>query len=147
MRRVSWLAEELLASQEGLCCMELVTFQFNSVIWTRHFLQSHVIAFKATVVKFNWADFTTGDSFCWPTLLECINYAPWRWPFKGWNMSQLVLILTYLLTAIGLTPGGSTVHIYTQTMHRTTQLTTLFGRLSGIRTQIGQTKINDELTA
>ena len=38
-------------------------------------------------------------------------------------------------TAIGLTPGGSsTVHIYTQTIHRTTQLTTLFGRLSGIRT-------------
>ena len=29
----------------------------------------------------------------------------------------------YLLTAIGLTPGGSsTVHIYTQTIHRTTQL-------------------------
>jgi len=28
-----------------------------------------------------------------------------------------------LLTAIGLTPGGTnTVHIYTQTIHRTTQL-------------------------
>jgi len=28
-----------------------------------------------------------------------------------------------LLTAIGLTPGGiSSVHIYTQTIHRTTQL-------------------------
>jgi len=37
----------------------------------------------------------------------------------------VLLILIYLLTAIGLTPGGSsTVHIYTQTMHRTTQLTT-----------------------
>jgi uncharacterized integral membrane protein len=55
--------------------------------------------------------------------------------------------MIYLLTAIGLTPGGSsTVHIYTQTIHRTTQLTTLVGRLSGIRTQCGQTKINDELT-
>jgi len=31
--------------------------------------------------------------------------------------------MIYLLTAIGLTPGGSSpVHIYTQTMHRTTQL-------------------------
>jgi uncharacterized integral membrane protein len=31
--------------------------------------------------------------------------------------------IIYLLTAIGLTPGGSsTVHIYTQTVHRTTQL-------------------------
>jgi len=32
------------------------------------------------------------------------------------------LILIYLLTAVGLTPGGSSaVHIYTQTIHRTTQ--------------------------
>ena len=31
----------------------------------------------------------------------------------------------YLLTAIGLSTGGSsTVHIYTQTIHRTTQITT-----------------------
>jgi len=30
--------------------------------------------------------------------------------------------MTYLLTAIGFSPGGSsTVHIYTQTVHRTTQ--------------------------
>jgi len=30
--------------------------------------------------------------------------------------------MMYYLTAIGLTPGGSsTVHIYTQTIHRTTQ--------------------------
>jgi len=55
--------------------------------------------------------------------------------------------LLYFLTAIGLTPGGSSaVHIYTQTIHRTTQLTTLVGRLSGIRTQSGQNKINTELT-
>ena len=41
-----------------------------------------------------------------------------------------VLILIYLLTAIGLTPGGcSRVHIYTQTIHWTTQLTTFVGRL------------------
>jgi len=38
-----------------------------------------------------------------------------------------------LLTAIGLTPSGSSaVHIYTKTIHKTTQLTTLIGRLSGI---------------
>jgi len=59
----------------------------------------------------------------------------------GWGKSRNILIrFIYLLTAIGLTPGGSsTVHIYTQTVHRTTQLTTLVGRLSGIRTQCGQT--------
>jgi hypothetical protein len=33
--------------------------------------------------------------------------------------------IMYLLTAIGLTPGGSgTVHMYTKTIHRTEQLTT-----------------------
>jgi len=53
-----------------------------------------------------------------------------------------------LLTAIGLTPGGSsTVHICTQTIRRTTQLTTLIGRFSGIRTQSGQNKIKDELAS
>jgi len=53
-----------------------------------------------------------------------------------------------MLTAIGLTPGGSsTVHIYTKTIHIATQLTTLVGRLFGIRTQGDQTKINDELTS
>jgi len=32
-------------------------------------------------------------------------------------------ILIYSLTAVGLTPSGSsTVHIYTQRIHRTTQL-------------------------
>jgi len=32
--------------------------------------------------------------------------------------------MIYFLTAVGLTPGGSiTVHIYTQTIHRTTQST------------------------
>jgi hypothetical protein len=35
-------------------------------------------------------------------------------------------LLIHLLTAIGLTPSGSSaVHIYTQTVHRTTQLTTV----------------------
>jgi hypothetical protein len=42
-----------------------------------------------------------------------------------------LLILMYLLTGIGLTSAGSsTVQIYTQIIHRTTQVTTLVGRLS-----------------
>jgi len=62
-----------------------------------------------------------------------------------------------LLTEIGLSPGGSstvqystvqysTVHYRTHLHTKDTQnkkLTTLVGRLSGIRTQNGQTKIND----
>jgi len=39
--------------------------------------------------------------------------------------------MIYLLTAIVLTPGGSsTVHIYTQTVHRTTQLTQTIHRIT-----------------
>jgi uncharacterized integral membrane protein len=37
---------------------------------------------------------------------------------------DMVYGMIYLLTAIGLIPGcSSTLHIYTQTIHRTTQLT------------------------
>jgi len=55
--------------------------------------------------------------------------------------------MIYVLTAIRLTlSGSSAVHIYTQIIHRTTQLTTLVERLSGIQTQSGQNKISDELT-
>jgi len=37
-------------------------------------------------------------------------------------MVSLEFDMIYLLTAVGLSPGGSsTVHIYTQTIHRTTQ--------------------------
>jgi len=64
------------------------------------------------------------------------------------RFGRQVALDIYLFTAIGLTPGGSsTAHIYTQAICRTIQLTTLVGRLPGIRTQSGQTKINNELTA
>jgi len=44
--------------------------------------------------------------------------------FKGLIHGMIYDISIYLLTAIRLTPGGSrTVHIYTQTIHRTTQST------------------------
>ena len=40
----------------------------------------------------------------------------------------------YLLTAIGLSPGGSiTVHIYTQTIHRTTQFRGSIGNYEYVR--------------
>ena len=53
---------------------------------------------------------------------------------------HMIYDMIYLLTAIGLTSGGSsTVHMCIQTIHRRTLLTTLVGRLSGIRTQSGQT--------
>jgi len=45
--------------------------------------------------------------------------------------------MIYLLTAFGLTPGGSsTVHSYTQTIHRKTLLTTITIQLTIITTQL-----------
>jgi len=42
--------------------------------------------------------------------------------------------MIYFLTAIGLTPGGSsTVHIHTQTIHRTTQSTQTMHRTTQFR--------------
>jgi len=52
-----------------------------------------------------------------------------------------------LLTAIGLTPGGSsTVHIYTQTKHRTTQLTTLVEGFLGFEPRVVKLKLTINLT-
>jgi len=68
-----------------------------------------------------------------PGILGVRNFRLLSWCRRGLHsVAPLrgVLILVYLLTAVGLTPGGSsTVHIYTQTIHRktqqqTTQLTT-----------------------
>ena len=42
--------------------------------------------------------------------------------YSAWKVASFYTNMIYLLTAIGLSPGGSsTVHIYTQTIHRTTQ--------------------------
>jgi hypothetical protein len=47
--------------------------------------------------------------------------------------------MIYLLTAIGLSPSGSsTVHIYTQTVHRTTEITTEEYKLKLIRKSAGR---------
>ena len=44
-------------------------------------------------------------------------------------MIYMIYDMIYLLAAVGLSPGGSsTVHIYTQIVHRTTQLTQIIHR-------------------
>ena len=42
---------------------------------------------------FNFQNFTTSDSFFWHTLLECISFVHWRWPFQGWNMLEWRIVL------------------------------------------------------
>jgi len=50
-----------------------------------------------------------------PTGINCVHIF-----FQG--SSYISYDMIYLLTAIGLSPGGSsTVHIYTKTVYRTTQ--------------------------
>jgi hypothetical protein len=66
------------------------------------------------------ASYSVENDFLYPgikqTEREFNHSSPSNFGFKN---------LIYLLTAIGLTPGGSsTVHIYTQTIHRATQITT-----------------------
>jgi hypothetical protein len=81
-------------------------------------------------------------------LLILILFVNCNWVDTWWQQYSTHLHTNNIQdnTVNNLTPGGSsTVHIYTQTIYRTTQLTTSVGRLSGIRTQSGQTKINDEL--
>jgi len=50
--------------------------------------------------------------------------------------------MLYLLTVIELTLGGSsTVHIYTQTIHRTTQLITLVKGVLGFEPRVVKLKL------
>jgi len=82
-------------------------------------------------------------SKCGTQYLLCFQAIPAQIIARFWYSylpsKVYVLILIPLLTAFGLISGDSrTVDIYTQTIHRATQLT-LVGRLSGIRTQSGQT--------
>jgi len=48
----------------------------------------------------------------------------WTITLNSKYLNYVIFYMIYLLTAVELTPGGSsTAHIYTQTIHRTTQLT------------------------
>jgi hypothetical protein len=57
------------------------------------------------------------------TLFSCTNRCPYGEHQRNSKLYCFLLYdMIYLLTAIGLSPGGSsTVHIYTQTVHRTIQ--------------------------
>jgi hypothetical protein len=64
----------------------------------------------------------------WSSHLECVTSTPGKSILEvvlrrsDNNLFTLLYDMIYLLTAIGLSPGGrSTVHIYTQTIHRTIQ--------------------------
>jgi len=55
---------------------------------------------------------------------------PLTWEVNSTMEKTASKLLIYLLTAIGLTSAGSsTVHIYTQTIHRTTQWNRIYRRV------------------
>jgi hypothetical protein len=60
----------------------------------------------------------------WYDMIWYIWYDVW-YDMVWYTLHDMIYDIIYdmiYLTAIGLTPGGSsTVHIYTQTIHRTTQ--------------------------
>ena len=49
MRGISWLAEELLASQEGLCCVELVKHLYEINIFEHPALYTEIGSVYARV--------------------------------------------------------------------------------------------------
>jgi len=62
------------------------------------------------------------------------------------NVFIWILLLIYLLTAIWLiSSGSSTVHIYTQTIHRTTQLATLVEGFLGFEPVVVKLKLTMKL--
>ena len=116
----------------GQDCTTINTIYMKYYCFSNFNQQMHTI-FNAFIIRFIKHHTPTCFGPYWSIITKYLN---------------LIMILIYLLTATGLTHGGSsTIHIYTQIIQRTTQLTTLVGRLFGIRTQSGQTKFNDELTA
>ena len=73
------------------------------------------LLYVAPVPLYYWAqytlhtkwNFTSGDSFCWPTLLECISRIPWRWTLK-WKHSDVrysvnnVVISENIIVSVGI---------------------------------------------
>ena len=60
---------------------------------------------------------------------------------------DMIQYMMYMLTAIGFDTRWQQYSTHLHTNNTQNNTATLVGRLSGIRTQRGQTKIDDELTA
>jgi len=79
------------------------------------------------VTRGMWYWYVTRGIWYWYVALACdIDMWHVACDIDMWHVAcdvwYVVYDMIYLLTAIGLTPGGSsTVHIYTKTIHRTTQ--------------------------
>jgi hypothetical protein len=105
MREISWLAEELLASQNGLCSMELISAYDTHWTCTDHVYRTlwcHTGSCTALQLG------VTARTAAIPTvlvvkLLVPIAWIPGQWPdhehsgFYGCNVHTFIYIYTYLL--------------------------------------------------
>ena len=91
---------------------------FNAICYLNIFRKSK------KKIQISWKSDKNNDYFtCRPTYIYKIISVNSRENDKC--LRQKLYDMIHLSTAIGLTPGGSnTKHIYTQTIHRTTQITT-----------------------
>ena len=85
-----------------------------------YFIYIRIYIYIYIYIKLHWFKIFCNISF--------VMYPPEDGYKFGRNMQKtcyvynMIYDMIYLLTAVGLSPGGSsTVHIYTQTVHRTTQ--------------------------
>ena len=77
-----------------------------------------------------WYDMIWYDMIWYDMIWYDMIWYDMIWYVMLWYGMKWYDMMIYLLTAIGLTPGGSsTVHIYTQTIHRTTQSTKTMHRI------------------
>ena len=89
-----------------------------------------------------WHDMTWYDMIWYDIIWYDMIWYDMIWYDMTWhcmvrNDVWYDMIWYILLTAVGLTPGGSsTVHIYTRTVHRTTQLTARTTQLTTRTTQL-----------
>jgi hypothetical protein len=127
------------------CVTVCFTFQLDSTSAVPSSQQSVIVVYNEPHIREN----STDGNFC--TDMKGVATCIWQGPsvltlllrLSGRRKRNVISAyrnwyLIYLLTALGFTPSGSsTVHIHTQTIHRTTQLTTLVESLTGIRTQSG----------
>ena len=114
------------------------TDEFNHIILKGHCINTtspqHVSTLKGAIFReYNWFTLAawgkkwvsrkvnkSGDSFCLPMLLECINYTPWRRTFKGWNCLSDIrceksgVLIVYVCTYRCLFDVVTPVHGYIQ---------------------------------
>jgi hypothetical protein len=96
--------------QLGVGCGTLVVIFYLHIAW------SWVVRFTSQPL------YPSGGNNPFYILDRKLTWLQSPWKLGCYDMKYDMI---YLLTAIGLSPGGSsTVHIYTQTMYRTTQTTT-----------------------